>query len=148
MSAARAALPGISFSSFQQVFTLKKGLTSHHLGLLSQKTLKKVGLFWVQQSFDWENHLMRKITHLPRNLLRLSGGMILFLSALAGAQDDPGVNRLLASQCAQCHGYNGHAVGDIDGLAGESVRELRDEMREMADGTPDEIMEHQALGYT
>ena len=92
---------------------------------------------------------MRKITHLPRNLLRLSGCMILFLSAIAGAQDDPDVNRLLASQCAQCHGYNGHAVGDIDGLAGESARELRDEMREMAgDGKPDEIMEHQALGYT
>lgn len=68
------------------------------------------------------------------------------LSALA---DDPTINRMLASQCSQCHGTNGYAVSGIDSLAGESAREIREEMNEMQlEGTPDEIMDHQALGYS
>ncbi|MEQ8514840.1 MAG: hypothetical protein RIC38_04490, partial [Chromatocurvus sp.] len=68
------------------------------------------------------------------------------VSALA---DDPTINRLLASQCSQCHGTDGYAVGDIDSLAGESVREIREELYEMKfEGTPGDIMDHQALGYT
>ncbi len=63
--------------------------------------------------------------------------------------EDLTVNRLLASQCAQCHGTNGNAVGDIDDLRGESAREIYGEMMEMrSEGRPNDIMEHQALGYT
>lgn len=68
------------------------------------------------------------------------------LSALA---DDPTINRMLASQCSQCHGTNGYAVSGIDSLAGESAREIREEMDEMQfEDSPDEIMDHQALGYS
>jgi cytochrome c553 len=66
----------------------------------------------------------------------------------AQAEDDPMVNRLLAAQCAQCHGTNGHAVGDMDGLFEESYSELYEELTEMvSDDRPEDIMEHQALGY-
>lgn len=61
--------------------------------------------------------------------------------------EDPTINRLLASQCAQCHGTNGYAVGDIDSLAGED--DLSGELNEMRNkSNPDDIMEHQAMGYT
>jgi cytochrome subunit of sulfide dehydrogenase len=61
---------------------------------------------------------------------------------------DPMAGRLLASQCAQCHGTDGHAVSGFESLAGESVEEIIKEFREMrADTTPD-IMDLQARGYT
>ncbi|WP_078118371.1 c-type cytochrome [Thiosocius teredinicola] len=63
--------------------------------------------------------------------------------------EDATINRLLASQCAQCHGSNGRAVGDMDSLAGESADEIYEELMEMrSEDTPEDIMEHQAMGYT
>jgi cytochrome subunit of sulfide dehydrogenase len=61
--------------------------------------------------------------------------------------EDPTINRMLASQCAQCHGTNGHAVGDMDGLAGDGdlLEDLLDMVRE---DHIEDIMEHQAHGYT
>ncbi len=57
--------------------------------------------------------------------------------------------RLLASQCAQCHGTDGHAVGDIDRLAGESVAEMLDELLEMKySPRQDKLMHRQARGYS
>jgi sulfide dehydrogenase cytochrome subunit len=71
-----------------------------------------------------------------------------FLPFSASA-DDPTINRMLASQCSQCHGTNGQAVGDIDSLAGESAWEIREELLEMQfEDRPDDVMDHQALGYT
>jgi sulfide dehydrogenase cytochrome subunit len=58
---------------------------------------------------------------------------------------DATVNRLLASQCAQCHGTNGHSSGGFESIAGE---EIAGEMNEMQRETPSGIMDHQALGYT
>ena len=67
----------------------------------------------------------------------------------AAAADDPLVNQLLASQCAQCHGTFGNAVGDMEDIAGESASELSGELLEMlADATPEDIMDHQGKGYT
>lgn len=67
-------------------------------------------------------------------------------SALA---EDFTVNRLLASQCAQCHGTNGHAVGDMDGLSDESYKDLYEDQMDMrSEDRPGDIMDHQALGYT
>jgi len=67
-------------------------------------------------------------------------------SALA---EDFTVNRLLASQCAQCHGTNGHAVGDMDGLSDESYKDLFEDLADMqSEDRPEDIMDHQALGYT
>ncbi len=64
------------------------------------------------------------------------------------AQADATIDRLLASHCAQCHGTNGSGAG-FDSLAGESEQELLEEMLEMRAEDPlEDIMEHQALGYS
>ncbi len=74
------------------------------------------------------------------------------LAALAGSQTAQAAtmtDQLLASQCAQCHGTYGRAVAGMDSLAGESTSEIVGELNEMrSEGTPNEIMEHQARGYT
>ncbi len=65
------------------------------------------------------------------------------------AEDDKSVNRLLAAQCAQCHGTNGYSVDDIDSLAGQSAKDLREDLRDMRkEDKPENIMDHQAMGYT
>ena len=55
--------------------------------------------------------------------------------------------RLLASQCAQCHGTNGSSTNSWDSIAGESASELVEEMLEIQDGEEDLIMQAQAHGY-
>ena len=56
--------------------------------------------------------------------------------------------RLLASQCAQCHGTNGSSTNSWDSIAGESTAELVSEMLEIQAGEEDPIMQAQAHGYT
>lgn len=56
--------------------------------------------------------------------------------------------RLLASQCAQCHGTNGVSTNSWDSIAGESAYELVSEMLEIQAGEEDLIMQAQAHGYT
>jgi cytochrome c553 len=81
--------------------------------------------------------------------LMLGAGLGLALAAGPALADDPDLDRLLASQCAQCHGTDGDAVGDIDSLAGEDFNELVEEMLEMkADDDLDDIMHRQARGYS
>ena len=73
---------------------------------------------------------------------------LVLLLPLAG-QAEPPPGRLLASQCAQCHGTNGRSVGDMDRLAGESSQELWGEMQEMKySRDAGDIMHRQAKGYT
>lgn len=67
------------------------------------------------------------------------------LAAALPAGAEPG--RLLASQCAQCHGTNGNGPG-FDELTGESASELFDELIEMKYDPVEGIMERQARGYT
>jgi sulfide dehydrogenase cytochrome subunit len=79
--------------------------------------------------------------HLP---VALALGLAVAGSALAA----PPAGRVLASQCAQCHGTNGKGPG-FDKLAGMSARELSNEMREMKSRNVAEgIMDRQAHGYT
>jgi len=62
---------------------------------------------------------------------------------------DPAVNRLLASQCAQCHGTNGYSRSEFDGIAGEEARDMYEDLTDMKqEDRPENIMDHQALGYT
>ncbi len=76
-----------------------------------------------------------------------------FLASLAlplsTALAAPPAGRLLAAQCAQCHGTGGQSASGIDSLAGESASELYSEMLEMkySQDTGD-IMHRQAKGYT
>lgn len=70
------------------------------------------------------------------------------LSSPATSSAAPPAGRLLASQCAQCHGTNGNGLG-FDELAGESAAELYDELLEMKYRSRIEgIMDRQARGYT
>ena len=59
---------------------------------------------------------------------------------------DPSVDRLIASQCAQCHGTDGHAVAGMQKLTGEEMHEKLLEM--LFEHEAENIMEHQAQGYT
>ena len=59
----------------------------------------------------------------------------------------PTAGRLLASQCAQCHGTDGHSLNGIDDLAGEGRGEIIEEMREMHADNDIDIMVFQAKGY-
>lgn len=78
--------------------------------------------------------------------------LITFVSVLSSGPllaEDQTVNRLLASQCAQCHGTNGYALGDIDELAGEEAKDLFEDLQDMkGEDRPEGIMDHQALGYS
>lgn len=81
-------------------------------------------------------------------ILLLLISVFLQQSALA-FEDDIKVNRLLAAQCAQCHGTNGKAIGDIDKLDDESFKDLYEDLDDMrSEDKAEDIMDHQALGYT
>jgi sulfide dehydrogenase cytochrome subunit len=54
--------------------------------------------------------------------------------------------RLLASQCAQCHGTDGVSISNIDSLAGEGD-EVIEEMLEMQNENDNKVMHLQAKGY-
>lgn len=73
----------------------------------------------------------------------LTGVALLVAAAPAGAE--PG--RLLASQCAQCHGTNGAGPG-FDELAGKSSYDLFHDLLEMKYRPIEGIMDRQARGYT
>ena len=73
----------------------------------------------------------------------------LLLPATVISADDPAVNRLLASQCAQCHGTNGYSRNGIEGIAGEEAKDMYEDLTDMkGEDKPEDIMDHQALGYT
>ena len=77
-----------------------------------------------------------------------AAGIGLVLAPAISAEDFS-VNRLLASQCAQCHGTNGYAVGDMDELAGESYKDLVEDLMDMrSEDKAENIMDHQAYGYS
>jgi sulfide dehydrogenase cytochrome subunit len=65
----------------------------------------------------------------------------------SGSRPHPG--RLLASNCFQCHGTNGNAVGDMEELAGEDFEDIYEELLEMrARAANTHIMHLQARSYT
>ncbi|MBL8416587.1 MAG: cytochrome C [Propionivibrio sp.] len=78
------------------------------------------------------------------SLIALSIGTVLG-STPAVAQVPPG--RMLASQCAQCHGTNGQGPG-FEELAGKSANDLYGDLREMKLRPVEGIMDRQARGYT
>ena len=73
--------------------------------------------------------------------------MSMSVAPQVAAQEDAATDRLLASQCAQCHGTNGHAVGEMDSLAGDQdlFEDLADMLKE---DHIEDVMEHQAHGYS
>lgn len=89
--------------------------------------------------------------HAYRFSLRRPGAP-LALAALLGSMSvfaaDTGIDRLLAAQCAQCHGTEGQAVGDMDGLAGEEFQDLYDHLLDFKRKDDHDVMHYQIQGYT
>jgi cytochrome c553 len=87
----------------------------------------------------------------------MRGVHIFVLAALVGAApvtlgqspSQPHPGRLLASNCFQCHGTNGRAVGEMEQLAGEDAADIYEKLLEMR-GKPigANVMHVQARGYT
>ena len=70
------------------------------------------------------------------------------LSFAAQAQD-PHLARNLAATCANCHGTNGHAVGDMKPLAGVAAEKIIAQLADYKSGAqPATIMHQIAKGYT
>jgi cytochrome c553 len=55
---------------------------------------------------------------------------------------------ILASQCYQCHGYEGHSLGEIDSIAGKSASDLYGDLKEFKSNGKKDIMSLQARQYT
>jgi len=76
-------------------------------------------------------------------------GLLIAVNSVCLAQDavsPPG--RLLASNCAQCHGTTDSAPG-FDRLTGKSASKLLRKMHKYQSGADGEgIMTHHAMGYT
>ena len=65
----------------------------------------------------------------------------------SGSRPHPG--RLLASNCFQCHGTNGNALGDMRRLADRDADDIYEDLLEMrANPANANVMHVQARGYT
>jgi cytochrome subunit of sulfide dehydrogenase len=86
--------------------------------------------------------------------LAVSGALALgaLMAGTAGAQQpaaDATLARNLAATCANCHGTNGQARGDMKSLAGVPADKLKAMMADFANGNqPATIMHQIAKGYT
>lgn len=87
----------------------------------------------------------------------MRGVHIFVLAALVGlaavpfgqSPSQPHPGRLLASNCFQCHGTNGRAIGDMEELAGEDADDIYEELLEMREEPIGaNVMHVQARGYT
>ncbi len=88
------------------------------------------------------------INRLKLNLLA-GGFLIIYCSigtSLAIDVIDPG--RAMAAQCSQCHGMEGNNSEGFDSLKGESFDKIYDELWDMFNSSNNELMDHQAKGYT
>lgn len=62
---------------------------------------------------------------------------------------DPNLARNLAATCANCHGTNGHAVGEAKTLAGQPAAEIVQKLMDFRSGDQPATLMHQvAPGYT
>lgn len=70
-------------------------------------------------------------------------------SSYAAAQTtEPPAGRLLASNCFQCHGYNGKSSIGFEQLTGHSSSEIYKELLEMRNKVPPQMMDMHARGYS
>jgi cytochrome c553 len=72
-----------------------------------------------------------------------------FAAGPAARAQDAASMRLLAANCANCHGTDGHSQGGVPSLAGQPRDKLAAAMREFKSGTrPATVMQQLAKGYT
>lgn len=83
-----------------------------------------------------------------RRMLRPLAITSVFVLSCCGLFAAPPAGRLLASQCFQCHGTNGQAVGGFESVSGKNANEMFNELREMSQRRPESIMDLQARAFT
>jgi len=121
----------------------------HHAGHQEMESYMKVGTILppgvaavvLVPVMHWTNRRARLRTV-------LAGAFIAALPVLypVGANAEPPAGRLLAAQCAQCHGTDGS--GGFEDIAGKGANDLYNDLREMKLRPPETIMDRQARGYT
>jgi cytochrome c553 len=81
--------------------------------------------------------------------LTVAGAVTSTAFAQAAAAPNPHLGRNLAATCANCHGTNGQARGDMKQLAGVSAEKITAMMADYKSGNqPATIMHQIAKGYT
>jgi len=80
---------------------------------------------------------------------RIAASLALALGAGLAQAQDANLGRNLAATCANCHGTNGHARGDMQPLAGVSAERLTALLAGYKSGAQSgTIMQQIAKGYT
>lgn len=88
-------------------------------------------------------------TRSPRQTGRRVAAAALLLAAPWALAQDAHLARNLAATCANCHGTNGQARGDMKVLAGQSADKIIAAVADYRSGTqPSTIMQQIAKGYT
>jgi cytochrome c553 len=83
----------------------------------------------------------------PLHATALAAGLL--LAAPWAAAQDAHLARNLAATCANCHGTNGHAKGDMKPLAGLSAEKIIAAVADYRSGNqPATIMHQISKGYT
>lgn len=91
---------------------------------------------------------MASSRHSFRRMCRPLAITSVFVFSCSGLFAAPPAGRLLASQCFQCHGTNGQAVGGFESVSGKNANEMFNELREMSQRRPESIMDLQARAFT
>lgn len=71
--------------------------------------------------------------------------LLILVCPMAGWAQPNG--ELLASQCFQCHGFNGRSLGEIDSIAGKSANDLYGDLKDFQNNGKNDIMSKQARLY-
>ncbi len=86
---------------------------------------------------------------MPSHLRRAAACIILLGASTLVQAQDPNLARNLAATCANCHGSNGQARGDMKPLAGMAAERIVAMLADYKSGTqPATIMHQISKGYT
>ena len=89
------------------------------------------------------------MTSQGRIALLFATGATLVAASLPARAQDANLARNLAATCANCHGTNGHAVGDMKPLAGMPADKMLAMLADFRSGAmPATIMHQIVKGYT
>ena len=89
------------------------------------------------------------MTRIPLALRAALAALALAAAAAPAAAQDPNLARNLAATCANCHGTNGNARGEMKQLAGVSAEKIIAAFNDYKNGNqPATIMHQISKGYT
>jgi cytochrome c553 len=90
------------------------------------------------------------LTHRHAGLAAIAAAVLVAASpSRAQSPQDPNLARNLAATCANCHGTNGHARGDMKPLAGMSADKILALLADYRSGAQPATIMHQIVkGYT